>query len=94
MERDERYTTVKHLIETGYIKSFRDMFPTIRKSVVARDLGMNNGRFTRLMNNVKKFTLDELYRLAVFLEIDEKKMLELTHEQYLLDKNKKLRKSK
>lgn len=94
MARDARYTTIKNLIDAGYIKSFRDMFPTIPKSVVARDLGMNNARFTILMNDVKRFTLDELYRLAGFLAIDEMKMFELTHQQYSLDKNKKLRKSK
>lgn len=69
------------------------MFPTIPKSVVARDLGMNNGRFTRLMNDVKKFTLEELYRLAGFLEIEETTMLTLVHEQYLSDKKKRFRKA-
>ena len=93
MARDYRYTTVKNLIAGGYIKSFREMFPTIPKSVVARDLGMNNGRFTRLMNDVKKFTLEELYRLAGFLEIEETTMLTLVHEQYLSDKKKRFRKA-
>ena len=93
MARDARYTTIKNLIDAGYIKSFRDMFPTIPKSVVARDLGMNNARFTRLMNDVKRFTLDELYRLSGFLEVDETTVLRLVHEQHVMDKKKKLGRS-
>lgn len=91
MARDARYTTVKNLIVAGYIKSFREMFPTIPKSVVARDLGMNNGRFTRLMNDVKKFSFEEIYRLSGFLQIEETTMLMLVHEQYLNDKKKKIK---
>lgn len=93
MARDRRYTTVKNLIDGGYLKSFRDMFETIPKSVVARDLGMNNGRFTRLMHNVKKFTLEEVYRLAEFLQVEETIMLALVHEQYVSDKEKKIKKA-
>lgn len=93
MPRDRRYTTVRNLITAGYIKSFREMFPTIPKSVVARDLGMNNARFSGLMKEVKKFTLEELYRMAGFLEIEDKAMLDLVHEQYKMDKMKKVRRS-
>src|SRR5207245_336902 len=39
---------------------------TLPKSVVARDLGMNNTRFTRLMQNVEQFKLEELF----FVEIN------------------------
>jgi plasmid maintenance system antidote protein VapI len=91
MTRDARYITVKNLITAGYIKSFREMFPTIRKSIVAHDLGMNNSRFTTLMNDVKKFTLEELYLLAKFLDVEEKVVLNLVHEQYEIDKKKKIK---
>jgi hypothetical protein len=86
MAKDRRYITVKNLITAGYIKSFREIFETIPKSVVARDLGMNNARFTRLMNDVGSFTLEELFRLSVFLEIEGSIIVNLTLQQFDIDK--------
>lgn len=86
MVKDRRYTTVKNLIEGGYIKSFLDIFDTIPKSVVARDLGMNNIRFTKLMNNVDLFWVRDLYKLAFYLEVDGMVVLQLVHQQYQNDR--------
>ncbi len=86
MAKDRRYTNVKNLISGGFIKTFREIFDSIPKSVVARDLGMNNTRFTRLMDNVDDFVVKDLFRLAGFLEIEEPTMMNLLYQQYLLDK--------
>ena len=81
------------MIIDGRITSFREMFDreVIPKSVVARDLGMNNTRFTRLMMNVNQFTYGETYLIAGFLEINEVTMSKLISEQYVIDKIKKLK---
>jgi hypothetical protein len=77
MAKDRRYTRVKHLIDGGYIKSFQDIFVDgIPKSVVARDLGINNVRFSKQINNVELFVLKELYRFAEFIEIERKILLD------------------
>ena len=89
MAKDRRYVTVKNLITGGYIKSFREIFETIPKSVVARDLGMNNARFTKLMNNVGSFKLEELFRLSAFLEIEGTIILNLTLQQFEIDRKTK-----
>lgn len=92
MEKDRRYTTVKHLISGGHVKTFREIFDIIPKSVVARDLGMNNMRFTRLINHVEQFLLKDLFRFAIFLEVDNMILLEMINRQYWADKeNKKKR---
>jgi hypothetical protein len=88
MAKDRRYTTVKNLITAGYIKTFREMFDTLPKSVVARDLGMNNARFTRLMDNVDQFSLKELFIIASFLEVDEMVVLNLVLQQHATNKKK------
>jgi hypothetical protein len=93
MAKDRRYTTVKNLITGGYIKFFREIFDTLPKSVVARDLGMNNIRFSKLMNNMDLFLLRDLFRFASFLEIEETVLLNLVYQQYLADKKSKKKKS-
>jgi hypothetical protein len=86
MAKDRRYTTVRNLIAGGYIKTFREIFDTLPKSVVAGDLRINNNRFTRLMENVHEFTLEDLFTIASLLEIENSKMLELVLNQYHADK--------
>jgi hypothetical protein len=90
MAKDKRYTTVKNLISGGYIKSFQEIFDTIPKSVVYKDLGINNVRFNNLLNNVDQFILKDLFRIAALIEIDEKAILDLVYIQY--SQGKKARK--
>jgi hypothetical protein len=92
MSKDRRYTIVKNLITAGYIKTFREVFETLPKSIMARDLGMNNTRFTNLMNNVDGFFLRDIIRMAVLLEISETTMYELIWQQYTIDKKSKKKK--
>ena len=65
------------------------MFDTLPKSVVARDLGMNNARFTRLMDNVDQFSLKELFIIASFLEVEETVILNLVLQQHAANKKSK-----
>lgn len=92
MTKDKRYQTVKHLISSGYIKTFTEIFDTIPKSVVYKDLGMNSVRFNTLLRNVDKFMLKDLFRIAALIEIEERVMLELIlgdHETQRKRKGKK-----
>jgi hypothetical protein len=57
-------------------------------SVVARDLGINNVRFSKLINNVELFVLKELYRFAENIEIERKILLDLVDQQYAESKKK------
>ena len=89
MKRDDRYSLVKPLMSTGHIRTFQDLFKFIPKTVIAKDLGMNYTRFTRLIENVDDFILRDLFRLAELFEIDELAVLNLVHQQYLADKKGK-----
>lgn len=74
------------MITGGHVDSFREIFEHVPKSVVARDLGMNNMRFTRLINHVEQFVVDDLFRFAAFLEMDNMILLEMVNRQYWADK--------
>jgi hypothetical protein len=89
MARDRRYTTVKNLISGGFINSFQEIFDTLPKTTVSRDLGMNNMRFSRLIKNVDQFVIKDVFRLAAFLEVDEMVLMNLIYRQYRTDKKGK-----
>jgi hypothetical protein len=92
MAKDRRYNTVKNLIVGGYIKNFIEIFDTLPKSVVAHDLGFNNVRMTNLINNVDRFMMKDLLKLASLIEVDGMEIIRLVYNQYVLD-NKKRKKS-
>ena len=92
MTKDRRYTLAKNEILGGHVKTLREIFDIIPKTVVSKALKIHNMRFSDLINDVQGFELSELYLLAELLEIDEKLLLDLTHAQYLADK--KTRKKK
>ena len=88
--KDRRYAIAKNLITTGYIKTFRDLFEIIPKTTMARDLGMNNMRFSRLLNHVEDFVLTDIFRMAYLLEITEPEMVNIIYSQYKADNPRKL----
>ena len=85
MIKDKRYKTIKNLIETGHITLFREIFDILPKSIVYKDLGMNNERFTNLMNNVELFLINDLFRIAELIETEKRKILEMVYNQYTAD---------
>jgi hypothetical protein len=77
MVKDRRYTTVKALLKIGHFNEFVDLFEVIPKSIVARDLGMNNIRFDKLIQRPERFIIWDVERIAGFIEIDLSVLLDL-----------------
>jgi hypothetical protein len=82
------------MIETGHITEFRQIFDHIPKSVVARDLGTNNNRMTRMITHVEQFNLHELYKISALIDIDFMKVLVLGATQFLSSINEKKNKKR
>jgi hypothetical protein len=77
------------MVSAGRIHHFRDLFHFIPKTIVARDLGINNVRFTRLIDEVEGFTLSDLLRLAALMEMEPLSVLRLVLDQHAADKKAK-----
>jgi hypothetical protein len=92
MTKDKRYTLVKNQISGGYVKTFSEIFDIIPKTVVSIDLKIHNVRFNNLLNDVSRFELGDLYRIAALIDVDEKTILDLAHTQYLSEKKTKRKK--
>ena len=92
MAKDARYTTVKNLISGGYIKTLREMFPTIPKSVLAKDLGISLDRFTNMINDVERFSVKTVFRIAALLEVEGIQVMNLVYHQHQADNKGKKKK--
>lgn len=93
MANDKRYNTVRNLILGGYLKTFNEIFDTLPKSVVAKDLGFNSTRINRVIDNSGRFFVDDLFKLAALLDVPEIKVMELICNQHVLDKKTKKKRS-
>ena len=89
MVQDKRYSTVKYLIDSGYITSFSQIFESIPMSVVANDTGSNYVRFKRLAENPTRFRLKDLVILAKLIGIPEMKIISLIMGSPSKNKRKK-----
>lgn len=84
--RDKRYGYIKPMFKTGKVKSFGDIFQFVPKTIIATDLGKKGDRFSRLMNRVDRFTLEELFMIATFCSLNEKQMIKLVMNEYFQQK--------
>jgi hypothetical protein len=84
MERDVRYNNIHDLILKGSIKSLREVFTRelIKRSKVAKDLGLNPVRFTRNLEKPEKFILKDLYTLAALIGVENMVLLEMIDNDY------------
>jgi hypothetical protein len=84
MEKDVRYSTIKKLIQTGDIKTLTEIFDKeiITKTKVRKDLGIHNQRFNKLLEHPNKFLLDDLFRFAELIDLDEKSVVDLAINQW------------
>lgn len=81
--RDPRYDLINPMLSQGQIVSFTDIFKYIKKTVVANDLGKKVDRFTIMMEQPKKFSVEDVYEMADLFSIDARKMFELIYNENL-----------
>lgn len=85
---DSRYTTIKVLMESGHITTFRKIFDYIPKTVVYKDLRVNFKRFSKAILDPSGLSLGELRTLADFFDVDTKKLIDMAYMQTLTGKNR------
>jgi hypothetical protein len=89
MAKDRRYKTINQLISGGHLKTLAEIFDTLPKSVVAKDLGVSLDRFTKMINEVERFSVRNLFRMAALIEVDEILILNLVYHQHQAEKKNK-----
>ena len=91
MPKDSRYRTAQKLILAGLVKSLADLFDTIDKTPLARDMHTAPSRLTKLIQNPALFTFEDCYKIAALLEVDEDAIVNLVHAE---SRPKRARKAK
>lgn len=81
MHKDERYDIVKEMIETGRIQEFRQFTKYLPKTVLARNLGTNSDRMTRLLSDPTQLKLQEIYEISYLFDVSIFVLLNLIHKQ-------------
>jgi hypothetical protein len=72
MAKDHRYNLIKPKLTRKDITTFSDLFKTLPRTLVAKDLGKEKGRFNELVANPNEFTFSELRKLSENCEVDIK----------------------
>jgi hypothetical protein len=75
--KDPRYARVKILIEAKHITEINQIFENIPKTLVYGDLRMGFAAFKTRFNNPTLYTLEEVMRLAILIEIDPRVLIEM-----------------
>jgi hypothetical protein len=75
--KDRRYAVVKSLLGNGYFTKFSEIFTILPKSVVARDLGMNNLRFSKIINRPELFLIQDVGLMARRTDVDLSVLMDL-----------------
>ena len=88
--RDPRYDLIKPMLSQGQIESFTDIFKYIKKTVVANDLGKKVDRFTIMMEQPKKLSVADVYKLASLCSLDVEEMFHLINTEVLKKTNSKV----
>ena len=81
--RDSRYDLIEPMMSQGKIVSFTDVFKYIKKTVVAIDLGKKVDRFTVMMNDPKKFSVGDVYKMSGLFGISARQVFALIDNEYL-----------
>jgi len=89
MPKDKRYKALRIMIEGGHITTFREIFDTIPKSVIAADLGFNNTRMNKVLDNVDRFIIRDLFKIASLIGVEEIMIMQLVCNEYVAVKKSK-----
>lgn len=89
MAKDKRYATVKNLIEGGYINSLPGILDTIKKTNVARDLGMHHQTFDKLLKSPERFAFKDAIRIASLIGVEDMVIIEMIYKYAMEKKNKR-----
>jgi hypothetical protein len=91
MVKDPRYNLIRPKYRRDEIRLFSDIFLTLPKSLVAKDLGKEKRRFNELVDNPNEFTWLELKKFSSNCEMNIAEFCTLIEREHPNDKPKEFR---
>ncbi|WP_261511545.1 hypothetical protein [Chryseobacterium paludis] len=72
IQNKEVYATVKVLIDAGHATTFSSIFPTVKKTNFAKDMGMNYQTLLYRIKHLGSFTVEEINAAAYLIGVDKR----------------------
>lgn len=79
MRQGKQFEIIEHLIRTGHITSFEQIFQYLYRSHVYKKMGINSQRFARLLRRPSDFKLREINLLANYFKVSPMTLLALIY---------------
>jgi len=76
----------------GYVKTLNEIFDTVPKTVVAKDMGTNLARLNKMIGDPQIYSFRDMVKLASLIEVDELAIMTLIYAQYQALKKSKRKK--
>ena len=73
-KRDPRYRIAKVMLQGNKLESLEEMFKIVPRTVIAKDLHINNSTIKHYIKYPGRFTINHVMELADLLRYDHKKL--------------------
>ena len=83
MHKDVRYKAVRDLIKTNSITEFGQIFDTLPKSVIAKELRKNTNRIDDLIEHPEELRYKEIKIISSFLDVPCSMIIKLFDKEFL-----------
>jgi len=89
MSNSKQLSFVKKMIEAGEIARLEDIFAIYPITFVIKHLRTNHKTLTTYLNDVSKFKVGMLARIAEYFQVDPRRITDMVWGQYEQDKKRK-----
>lgn len=92
MPKSRGLNIAKKLILSGDITNLTELLEVIDKTPLAREMKTSPERLNKLLDNPALFLFQDAYNIAALIGVDEKMIIDIIHNQYVSDHNRKRKK--
>ena len=81
-QQDQRYPTIKPMLDGGRIRKLTDIFIYIPKTVLAQDIGKNLKRVNELLERLESLTVKDLVVIGNLCSLSRREMFLLLDAEF------------
>jgi hypothetical protein len=89
MPKSRGLNIAKKLILSGDITNLTELLEVIDKTPLAREMKTSPERLNKLLDNPALFLFQDAYNIAALIGVDEKLILDIVHNQYIIGRKSK-----